>query len=194
MGTDSSWKAQVPPGCIVVTIGHTGNWELKRRRDFIPSDAGGYHDKDFGHAEHFYSFLKTELIPFIDKMFPNQKSSYFIGHSFSGLFCLYAALKNEKLFDGYFAISPSVWANEYELLKLEETFAKSNRDFDARIHIYVGGLEIFNKVLSSSKTFYNQVRNRNYPHQNISLEVISTANHFSVRKPAIDKIFVLISK
>src|SRR6059058_6558592 len=69
LGVDSSWAATVPSNCIIVAIGHTGNWEEKRRGDFIPSDAGGYKDEDFGHAEKFYAFLRSELIPFINQKF-----------------------------------------------------------------------------------------------------------------------------
>src|SRR5215211_7740446 len=90
MGADSNWKATQPADAVFVTIGHTGKWEDKRSRDFIPSDAGGYQDPNFGHADLFYAFLKTELFPLLDQKFPNRKSRAFVGHSFSGLFCLYA--------------------------------------------------------------------------------------------------------
>jgi uncharacterized protein len=192
-GTDPDWKADIPSNCIIVTIGHEGDWHKKRMRDFIPSDAGGYKDSLFGHADKFYLFLKTELFPFINKKIPNQQDRAFIGHSFSGLFCLYAALQDEKLFDQYFAISPSVWANHGELLKIENQFALNNKPVNATIHIYAGGLEIFNKVLSSSWEFYNNIHARNYPGLAISFEVIRYANHFSIRKPAIDKILISMS-
>lgn len=194
LGVDSSWAATIPSNCIVVTIGHTGNWEQKRRRDFIPSDAGGHKDENFGHADRFYSFLKSELIPVINKKFPNQKQQVFIGHSFSGLFCLYAALKNEHLFDQYFAISPSVWANGRELLKIEKDFIENQSDFNAIIHIYAGSLEQFNRVLTSTKDFIKPLKEKQYKNLNISFEVIPWANHFSVRKPAIDKILASLSK
>ena len=188
LGVDSSWAATIPENCILVTIGHTGEWEMKRRRDFIPSDAGGFKDEIFGNADKFYSFLKDELIPIIERKFPNQKKKVFVGHSFSGLFSLYAALKNEKLFDEYFAISPSVWANKKELLKIEKDFIDKNTDFNSSIHIYAGGLEQFNKVLTSTKDFLIPLQEKKYKSLQISFEVIPWANHFSVRKPAIDKI------
>lgn len=194
LGVDSSWAATIPPNCIVVTIGHSGNWEQKRRRDFIPSDAGGYKDKDFGHADRFYSFLKLELIPLINKKFSHQKTKVFIGHSFSGLFCLYAALKDEQIFDQYFAISPSAWANDRELLKIEKQFIGKKTDFKANIHIYAGSLEQFNKVLSSTKDFLKPLEEKQYKNLDLSFEVIPWANHFSVRKPAIDKILLSLSK
>jgi predicted alpha/beta superfamily hydrolase len=194
LGVNSSWAAIIPSNCIIVTIGHKGNWEQKRRRDFIPSDAGGHDDENFGHADRFYSFLKTELIPFIEKKFPNQKTKAFIGHSFSGLFCLYAALQNEGLFDQYFAISPSVWANGRELLKIEKDFIGSHSDFNSAIHIYAGSLEQFNKVLSSTKDFIKLLKVKQYKSLDLSFEVIPWANHFSVRKPAIDKILASLDK
>ena len=194
LGTDSNWRAVMPQDCIVVTIGHTGNWHQKRPRDFIPSDISNNKEKEFGNADQFYDFLKSEIIPFVNKQLPHQKRKVFIGHSFSGLFCLYAALKNEKLFDEYFAISPSVWANDNELLKIEEGFAQSNKDLNATIHIYAGSLEVFNKVLFSSRKFYKNLQSRYYKNILLSFEEISTANHFSIRKPAIDKILKSLAK
>jgi predicted alpha/beta superfamily hydrolase len=194
LGTNKNWKADIPLTCIIITIGHQGDWEEKRRRDFIPSDISGNSEENFGNAGKFYEFLKKELIPSINKKFPHHQDRSFIGHSFSGLFCLYAALKNEKLFDRYFAISPSVWANDEELLKIEDSFAKTNKELDASIKIYAGGLEIFNKVLSSSKAFFNTVNARGYKKLFISFETIGSANHYSIRKPAIDRILKVISK
>ena len=95
----------------------------------------------------------------------------------------------KKLFDEYFAISPSVWANNLELLKIEEDRAKNNPDLDTKIHLYVGGLEIFNRVISSTNSFYDAVRSRKYNNLEISYESIGGANHYSVRKPAVDMIF-----
>src|SRR6185503_8480033 len=49
--------------CILIGIAHKGDWDTKRQRDFIPSDAGGYKDNNFGQASNFYLLLKDELIP-----------------------------------------------------------------------------------------------------------------------------------
>jgi predicted alpha/beta superfamily hydrolase len=189
LAKDSGWSAELPSNCIVVAIGHIGDYHSKRSRDFIPSDISGYTEKNLGHADKFLAFLKSDIIPFVDKQLPNQKRRVLVGHSFSGLFCLYTALKDEKLFDEYFAISPSVWANNLELLKIEDARAKDHSEFDAKIHVYVGGLEIFNRVISSTNSFYDAVQTRSYKNLVISYETISGANHYSVRKPAVDRIF-----
>lgn len=187
LGTDKSWAATIPADVVVVTIGHQNGHEMQRQRDFIPSDAGGYSTKEFGQASKFYLFLKNELIPSIKKKVPNQKTTGFIGHSFSGLFCLYLLLQPDKLFDKHFAISPSVWANYEELMKIEKTYSEKNKTLSANVHIYAGSLEVLNKVLSSATKFYNTVKDRKYTGCTISFETVPWANHISMIKPGVDK-------
>jgi len=166
--------------CILIGISHKGDWETKRKRDFIPSDASNDSSNDFGHALKFYLFMKEELMPYINKKFPNQKSKVFIGHSFGGLLALYMSMKENKLFDHYYAISPSVWANYYELMKIEKDYASKNKDYNSNISIYAGSLEFLNKVLSSTKEFYDKAKERNYKGLNISRTVIGGVNHYGI--------------
>lgn len=191
-GKEKSWAATIPNSCVIIAIAHTGDWEEKRRRDFIPSDISKNTEVNFGNADKFYLFLKNELIPRIEKKLPNKKDRAFIGHSFGGLFCLYTLFKDDKLFDKHFAISPSVWANYYELDKIEEQYSKTHKGLKAEIGIYVGGLEFLNKVLYSTRNFYNTVSGRKYAGCWIKKEEIGNANHFSIRKPAIDRILELL--
>ncbi len=189
LGKEKSWAATIPNSCVIIAISHIGDWHEKRPRDFIPADITKNVETNFGKAELFYLFLKEELIPHIEKNMSNKKDRAFIGHSFGGLFCLYTLLKEDKLFDRHFAISPSVWANYYELNKLEEQYAKKHKSLKADITIYVGGLEFLNKVLYSTRSFYNTVSDRKYAGCHIRKHEIGNANHFSIRKPAIDRIF-----
>ena len=166
--------------CILIGIAHKGDWNTKRQRDFIPSDAGGYSDKNFGQASKFYLFIKEELMPYINKKFNKPKSKVFIGHSFGGLQALYMSIRENKLFDHYYAISPSVWANYKELLKIEKQYATTNKSYNSNISIYAGSLEFLNKVLSSSQEFYNTVKARNYKGLFITHSVINGVNHYGV--------------
>jgi hypothetical protein len=166
--------------CILIGIGHKGDWSSKRQRDFIPSDAGGYSSKDFGQASKFFMFMKEELMPNINRKFSRQKSKSFMGHSFGGLIALYMSLKENKLFDHYYAISPSVWANYHELMKIEENYAAKNKEYSSAISIYAGSLEILNKVLSSSKEFYDKVKERNYKSLSITYTVVNGVNHYGI--------------
>ena len=166
--------------CILIGIAHKGDWDTKRQRDFIPSDAGGYSDKNFGQASKFFLFMKDELLPYINKKFAKQKSKVFIGHSFGGLLALYMSMKENKLFDHYYAISPSVWANYYELMKIEKNYAIKNKEYNSAISIYAGSLEYLNKVLTSSKEFYTTAKGRNYKGLSITYSVINGVNHYGI--------------
>ena len=55
--------------------------------------------------------------------------------------------------------------------------------------MYVGTLEFLNKVLYSTRSFYKTIKERKYSHLQVEKIEIGGANHFSIRKPAIDKIF-----
>lgn len=187
LGRTSSWAANIPSSCVIIAIGHIGDYHTKRSRDFIPSDITKNTETNFGKADLFYLFLKNELIPSVDKKMPNRKSRAFIGHSFGGLFCLYLLFKDDKLFDRHFAISPSCWANNYELDKIEAAYYKKNKQLNANVTIYVGGLEFLNKVLYSTRSFYNTVTGRQYKGLTITKDEIGNANHFSIRKPAVDR-------
>lgn len=175
--------------CILIGISHKGDWETKRKRDFIPTDISGDSSIDFGHASKFYLFMKEELMPYISKKFPNQKSKVFIGHSFGGLLALYMSIRENKLFDHYYAISPSVWANYYELMKIEKDYASKTKNYNSNISIYVGSLEFLNKVLSSSSEFYDKVKERKYNWLNISRKVISGVNHYGIVPKVVPEIF-----
>jgi predicted alpha/beta superfamily hydrolase len=175
--------------CILIGIAHNGDWDTKRQRDFIPSDAGGYHDKDFGQASKFFLFMKDELMPYISKKFSKAKSKVFIGHSFGGLLALYMSMRENKLFDQYYAISPSVWAYYKELMKMEKNYAAKNKEYNSTISIYAGSLEFLNKVLSSSKEFYNTVKNRNYNGLSITHSVINGVNHYGIVPKVVPEIF-----
>ena len=166
--------------CILIGIAHKGDWDTKRQRDFIPSDAGGYSDKNFGQASKFFFFIKDELLPYINKKFAKQKSKVFIGHSFGGLLALYMSMRENKLFDHYYAISPSVWANYYELMKIEKDYAAKNKEYNSSISIYAGSLEFLNKVLTSSKEFYNTANRRNYKGLSITYSVIDGVSHYGI--------------
>ena len=174
--------------CVLVGIGHQGDWSMKRQRDFIPSDAGGYSNEKFGQAGKFYLLMKNELLPYIQSRFPNPKKKVFIGHSFGGLISLYMSMRDNKLFDHYYAISPSIWANYNELLKIEENYSKKNKNYQSNISMYAGSLEVFNKVLSSSSEFYETVKKRNYKGININYKVVNGANHYGIMPKIIPEI------
>ena len=69
-----------------------------------------------------------------------QKSLY--GHSFGGLFTLYALLKNEGIFTNFFIASPSLWWGGSEILKQNVSEGKFKEKLKAKfVFLSVGELE-----------------------------------------------------
>jgi predicted alpha/beta superfamily hydrolase len=170
---------------VLVRISHLGSWKDKRRRDFIPSDSSKNDEVNFGQAAAFYSFLKDTVIQRIREEIPNGKDYYFAGHSFGGLFSLYCLLQKDTVFKKVYAVSPSCWANYYELSKIKA----STKMQSTPVQIYVGGLEVFNKVKSSTEEYLLQIRKDSSASEQVRYEILSGKNHFSILQPAVHKIF-----
>ena len=77
------------PECYIVGITNT-----KRERDMpVPQNF-----QSTNGAKQFYTFLSTELLPFVKKHYQTSGLNVLIGHSQGGLFVTYAALRNTDLF------------------------------------------------------------------------------------------------
>jgi predicted alpha/beta superfamily hydrolase len=77
-----------------------------RRRDFTPTGT----PPDAGGAKSFLQFLKSELIPHIDKVYHTSSArSTLVGGSLGGLFVMYAFLNEPSLCKAYIALDPSLW-------------------------------------------------------------------------------------
>ena len=130
---------------LIIGIGYDTDksYEVqKRTRDLTPKAEGEEFSKG-GGADAFYHFLTKNLVPLIDQKFnvqSSQKSLY--GHSFGGLFTLYALLKNEGIFSNFFIASPSLWWGESEILKQNVSDGKFKEKLKAKfVFLSVGELE-----------------------------------------------------
>jgi predicted alpha/beta superfamily hydrolase len=89
------------PEMIVVGIDST-----QRTRDFTPTQweaiSGG------GGADRFKQFLKTELMPAVDKDYRSSGYRILSGHSLGALFTLYCLSAEPALFQAYIALAPTV--------------------------------------------------------------------------------------
>ncbi|MCE7995132.1 MAG: alpha/beta hydrolase [Roseivirga sp.] len=152
---------------IFVGIGHTGNYRHQRRRDFIPPNVENgrvVQSKavNFGHADAFYSFLTKELIPHINRQYPNNGSYSYIGHSFSGLFAFYAMLQPELVFKNHIAMSPSLWVNYNNFFEMEEAFGNDKTNMETYLYHACGTAEWANKVRSTSRKMKAVLNERAY--------------------------------
>mgnify|MGYP001023958975 CR=1 FL=1 len=104
------------PAIIVAVPNRYINAANQRDRDFLPVHVP--QPAISGGAGNFLSFFKNELIPYIDKTYPTNGTNSLYGHSYGGLFVLYALLSEPQLFASYYATDPPFRFNDDYLIKM----------------------------------------------------------------------------
>jgi predicted alpha/beta superfamily hydrolase len=135
--TDGEWVAElfpfiyrfakgenyVPPAIIVALPNTYINNANQRDRDFLPVHVES--PAISGGGDKFISFLKDELIPYIDKTYPTNGTNSLYGHSYGGLFAVYTLLSEPELFLTYYATDPPLgWNNDYVIKLASERLDK----------------------------------------------------------------------
>jgi predicted alpha/beta superfamily hydrolase len=100
----------MPPNIIV------GIRNTSRDRDLTPTSGGN--SSGYGGGPAFLSFLKKELVPYINNKYSVKGTNTLYGHSFGGLFAMYAFLQEPQLFDSYILSDPSFWWDNNSMQKL----------------------------------------------------------------------------
>lgn len=111
-----TWQRQwgyTPPIIMVGVVNSYPNGQNQRFRDLTPTSAG---QKNAGGGPKLLSFLKNELIPYINSHYPSSGTNILWGHSLGGLFVLYSMLTEPQLFESYIAADPSLWWDNKFLL------------------------------------------------------------------------------
>ncbi|MFK8104525.1 MAG: alpha/beta hydrolase [Saprospiraceae bacterium] len=190
-------------GVILVGIGLEGtgyDWNVQRNRDFTPTpydikkmrinfktgrkeNAAAVNAETTGGADAFLLFLETKVIKLIAQHYPNTKEERgFLGHSFGGLFGIYALQENPGLFSELIIISGALWWNKQEILTLEH-FAKI-KDKKTKLFICYGGTE--SRLITKSNLKINEIlapiKSEAFQYEFTRYE---TANHNSILPQAI---------
>ena len=108
---------------LVVGIPNTN-----RNRDMIPFAAGS-------GSENFLKFLTNELIPKLDHDFRTQPHRILVGHSFGGLFGLYALIKAPGVFKGFIIASATLERDNRGLVRTVGTFLETHKDLAANVYL-----------------------------------------------------------
>jgi hypothetical protein len=131
------------PSAIIVGItwgGEHPDYDKRRAYDLTPTDAG--QPAQFGNAEKFLSFIQKEAIPYIDSKYRTNKNDRTLaGHSFGGLFTLYALFSEPALFNRYVSGSPAWSWDRSSLYKYSEKFSKINLAHPVKAFMFVGEYE-----------------------------------------------------
>ena len=70
-----------------------------------------------GGSAEFRTFIRTELIPEVERRYRTTRERAIIGESLAGLFIVETFFVEPDLFDTYVAFDPSLWWNGEELVK-----------------------------------------------------------------------------
>ena len=167
------------PDIVVVGITYSGDhpdYDALRAMDYTPSPA---EPKGSGDGPKFLNFIRTELIPFMERDYRGDSTRRVLGgHSLGGLFTLYAMFTDPSLFWGYLAGSPAIpWGNDF-LVKQEADFAAKRKDLPARLYLAVGGAE---PLVTPGVSFVRTLAARNYTGLHWDGRVIEGERHSGVK-------------
>ena len=80
-----------------------------------------------GGAPCFLDFIENELIPYVEANYPVTNFRTLIGHSYGGLFTLFALAERPALFNYYLAIDPSMnWSGGHYHYILPEKLSETS--------------------------------------------------------------------
>ena len=116
------------PQSIVVGICSGGE---KREHDLTPTQGSG----NGGGADSLYMFIKKEVMPFIEQNYRTYNYRILGGVSYGGLFVMNAFVKDPLYFNGYIAMSPSMWWDNQIALKNTEELLSKNTGLPTRLYI-----------------------------------------------------------
>ncbi len=143
----------IPPIMVVGII------SKDRRKDLTPTksiiDYDGKIDSTYntsGGNEHFFQFMRTELMPFIETNYKAGSYKIFVGHSFGGITAINCMLTHPDMFNAYIAISPSLWWDNNYVLKLAENKLTKSVSLNKRFFYSVG-----NEGINDPNSFHTDI-------------------------------------
>jgi predicted alpha/beta superfamily hydrolase len=115
-------------GAILVAIGYPSDTPLdfeRRAFDLSPPQPAERNKPPQGGQDLFLDFIEKRLMPKVNARFKvDQDQRSLIGHSFGGMFGVYALFTRPQLFQHVIAISPSLWWRDRYLMAHERTFTR----------------------------------------------------------------------
>lgn len=166
------------PEMIIVGITYSGDnadYATLRSMDYTP--VNDVFIPGSGDAPKFLTFLKEELIPFMENNYHTDPSRRFLmGSSFGGTFTLYAMFTDPTFFSGYMTSSPVVTYGSRFAYQQEAEYSKSHNDLPVRLFVSVGGLE---DLMYPVKEFTQILDGRDYPELKMEVRVIEGEGHAS---------------
>ncbi|WP_426811279.1 alpha/beta hydrolase [Pseudomonas sp. WOUb67] len=115
-------------GSILVAIGYPSDTPLdfeRRAFDLSPPQPAERNTPPQGGQDLFLDFIEKRLMPQVNARFKvDQDQRSLVGHSFGGMFGVYALFTRPQLFQHVVAISPSLWWRDRYLMEPERAFTQ----------------------------------------------------------------------
>ena len=150
----------IVPNMVVVAIPNTD-----RTRDLTPSHVDEmFGDSSFvetsGGGDKFLEFMEKELIPYVEENYPVTGYRTFVGHSFGGLTAVYALFSRPALFHNYVAIDPSLWWDDWMLVKTADAVLEGS-GLEGRA-LFVGVANTMDEGMDLSRVQEDTARSSNH--------------------------------
>jgi predicted alpha/beta superfamily hydrolase len=86
-------------------------------------------------SKAFLNFISQELKPYINSTYATNGESLLMGSSMGGEFVVRALFEQPEQFDGYFAISPSIYYSDFQLVEQANKLAKADKLLDKKLYL-----------------------------------------------------------
>ena len=186
------------PETIVVGIGYPTGEPLAeatkevirlRARDLIPVPdpaKAGDDSKPSGGPSAFLSFIQSALIPLIEQEYrANPAARVLMGHSYGGLFTLYALFQRPQLFAGSVTGSPSLFYGDRVMFASEAAFAEGQRSLPLKLYLGIGGREerVDDPMVSDFFQFVARLESRRYEGLALTWQIVENCDHCAFTAP-----------
>ena len=108
-----------------------------------------------------------------------------------GLFGLYTLFNSSDSFKRYVIGSPSIWWDDRHILKVEEEYAKKNKNLSAKVFMSIGDLEEEGgdnfKMISNMKALSNTLLSRNYKGLDLETAIFEDETHCSAVSATLNR-------
>lgn len=177
---------------IVVGIGYPVKEDFVANRRFfdftppsnakLPPKPTGGKWPETGGSEEFFTFIESELKPFIKEHFEIDESKQTLfGHSLGGLFTLEVLFSHPTAYQTYIASSPSIWWNNQSILTKENAFLAMLASLDESVGLFlsVGSLEK-DHMVKDARELFNRLTLLKYSNLRVEFNEAVNENHLSV--------------
>ena len=157
------------PEMILIGISTLNNRTRDLTTSVITESYGMPYTRENGKASNFAKFMADELIPYVEANYRVTSFRTLIGHSYGGLFTVYALLHHPELFSNYLAIDPSLdWDNQKLIKEGEQLLASKSYEGKSLFISLNGQLHWQNAAITIDNVMDDTSDDTLFPRSNIT--------------------------